>query len=152
MLVPALVPRLKPFGGRYWRAVRILVKNTQTDDSAKNRLGRGSDLVKMAGNLLDRPGIRRKTLCVDQQISYGNGHIDRLLQLSDRPNRYRRHSNSNFGVHREQFDVDLTICVYFTRILTALQPLSCCTVELTSSTNESLERRQERQQGDQIER
>ena len=74
----------------------------------------------MAGNLLDRPGIRRKTLCVAQQISYGNGHLDRFLQLSDRPNRYRRHSNSTFGVHREQFDVDLTICVYFTRILTAL--------------------------------
>jgi hypothetical protein len=41
----------------------------------------GSDLVKMAGNLLDRPGIRRKTLCVDQQISYGNGALDRFLEF-----------------------------------------------------------------------
>jgi hypothetical protein len=49
------------------------------------------------------------SLCVDQQISYGNGQLDCFRQLSDRPNRYRRHSNSTFGLHCQQFDVDSTI-------------------------------------------
>lgn len=45
--------------------------------------------------------------------------VDRFRQLSDRPNRCRRHIT--FGVHCQEFEVDSTICVFFARILTALR-------------------------------
>ena len=68
-------------------------------------------------------GNKTKTLCLDQQMHIGTGIWTAfgnylIVQIDT-----RGVSNSTFAVHCEQSDVDLTICVYFTRILTALQIL-----------------------------